>query len=115
MITGGELLLVLNILIVPVALLVRRAREFGAGFLLIAGHFWSLTLVLWCAVEVFQRWGLFWTALGLLAGGVGVVPIAFFGFLFSRAWSASFELYLQCLLVIVAYGLSQWMMRTTLD
>jgi hypothetical protein len=110
----GELLIVLNLPVAIIAILVHRARGFGGRTLRLSGHFWSLTLILWCAVEVFHRWGWPWILIGLFAGGIGIVPVAFFGFLFSRAWAASGELYLGCMIVIFAYGLSRWMIQSSL-
>jgi len=111
MINIGELLIVGNFVCVPVGLLVKRARDFSGGALLMSGQFWALTLVVWCAVEVAQRWGLPWMIAGLLTGGAGVVPVAFFGFLFTHTWPELGELIFQVTLVTGSFGLSKWMLE----
>jgi hypothetical protein len=112
MIGFSEFLLVSNLLILPVTIFVKRARGYGDWSLRLTGYFWTVTLLLWCAVEVFRRWGTFWTVLGLAMGGFGIIPVAFFGLLLSRAWRSSMELYLQCVLILFAQGLSKWMRQT---
>ncbi len=111
LIWAGEALIAVNLLVLLLAAFARRVREGAGGLLFMSGWVWAIGLTVWSAVTIYSGWGWFLTFIGLLLGGVGVVPVAFFCLLFSRNWAALGELLFQCALVAGAYSLAPRLMR----
>ena len=60
-----------------VAILSRRSRTSFGTFLFISSFLFAANLELWSALNLYQEWGLTALIIGILMGGVGVVPLAF--------------------------------------
>jgi len=103
LIYAGEILVAANLLTLLIAAFVRKFRELAGGLLYMSGYVWAMTLIAWSAVTVYSGWGWFLTILGLVLGGVGIVPVAFFCLLFARHWADLGELLFQCALAAVGY------------
>ncbi len=95
--------------LLPLAL-VRRARAF-AGLSIFAGSF-VLGLTAWtlCLLICHEAWGVTGTLIGVVLGGVGVVPLAFLGLLFDGTWSDVGQLLLFVLITLAARMLGAWIM-----
>ncbi len=104
LIRAGEFLIAVNLLTLLIAAFVKRSRELAGGLLYMSGYVWAMTLIAWSAVTVYAGWGWFLTILGLVVGGVGIVPVAFFCLLFTRHWADLGELLFQCVLAIAGYA-----------
>lgn len=112
LIHAGEFLTAINLLTLLIAAFVKRFRDFAGGLLFMSVWMWAMTLILWCAVTVYMRWGWFLTVIGLLLGGVGIVPVAFLCLLFGREWLNLFELLFQVALATSGYYLATRLTRT---
>ena len=106
----GEFLIALNLLTLLIAAFVKRFRSAAGGLLFGSAGVWAVALTVWSAFTVYAGWGWFLTILGLVLGGVGIVPVAFFCLAFSRDWMELGELIFQCALVTGAYYTAKRMM-----
>jgi hypothetical protein len=79
----------------------RRTRAFGGGGIYISSFLFGLGLWVWCLLISYTLWGVGGVVVGLLLGGVGVVPIAFFASLFHGLWSILGQI---LLLVAITFG-----------
>ena len=102
----GEVLIAANLLALLSGAVVKRLRPFSAGLLFIFTWYWAVTLTVWCAVAVYSGWGWFLTLLGLFAGIVGIIPVAFLCLFFSRRWTDLGELLFQIALVALGFVIS---------
>jgi hypothetical protein len=93
------------------AIFIRQMRGVASVVLYLCLTLWSLSLFLWCVANIYIGWGAFWLTVGLLLGGVGVVPVAFFCFLFGRQWSLEFDLLCQVAVIAGGYFTFSWMVK----
>jgi hypothetical protein len=70
-----------------VAILSRRSRTSYGIFLFISSFLFAANLELWSALNLYQEWGLTALIIGLLMGGVGVVPLAFLALAVHAQWA----------------------------
>ena len=110
MIHAGESLIAINLLTLLIAAFAKRFRGVAGGLLLFSVSAWALTLTVWCAARVFFDHGWFWTIIGLLLGGVGIVPVAFVSLLLGREWVDLFELLFQVALVFGGWYIASRLM-----
>lgn len=91
--------------------LIRPMRGFAAVILYACMLIWIPSLCFWCGTNIYVGWGLFWLIVGLLLGGVGVVPVALLCFLFTRQWSQSFALLFQFAVITAGYFTLGWLIK----
>lgn len=110
LIRGGEVLIAVNLLTLFIAAFVKRFRGTAGGLLFASSIAWALILTVWSAVTVYFGWGGFWTAVGLLLGIVGIIPMALFYLLSNAHWFDLMELLFQVALVLGGWLLAPRLM-----
>ncbi len=86
-------LFVVILVLLPLAIF-RRTRAFAGGGIYFASFVFGLTLWVWSLLTSYALWGIGGIVVGLLLGGIGVVPIAILASLFHGLWSMVGELLL---------------------
>jgi len=81
------------------AIFIRKIRPFSGTVLAFCTWIWGPTLWLWCVGNVLAGWGVFWLVVGILLGGVGVIPVALICFITAGRWWDVGELLFQFALV----------------
>jgi hypothetical protein len=110
LIHAGELLIVINLLMLLLAAFVKRTRSAVGGLLLFSTIVWAFTLTVWSSVTVYLGCGGFWTAVGLLLGIVGIIPVAFLYLLSNAHWFELLELLFQLALVLAGWMITPRLM-----
>jgi hypothetical protein len=110
LIHAGEALVAINLLTLLTAAFVKRFRGTAGGLVFFSASVWALTLTMWCATREFFDHGWFLTVIGLLLGGVGIVPVAFVTLLLDREWTDVFELLFQVVLVFGGWFIARRLM-----
>lgn len=98
------------IVVIPAALLslgFRQTRRFGIRMLhSYIASIAFMNVYLWSIVWTVNWAGILWLIIGLLFGGVGIIPIAFVAAIIRREWTAALilagTLVLSCILVLLA-------------
>lgn len=95
--------------ILPLMTIFRAGRRpAGYGYLL-ASFIFGASLWFLCALEVYQAWGGFAVAIGVLILGVGVVPMAFVALLLASQWALAVEILVIGALVAGCRLLGAWL------
>jgi hypothetical protein len=84
-----------------VAMLMRRSRASYPTFLFITSFLFGANLWIWSSLNLYQEWGRTALIVGVLMGGVGVVPLAFAALASHGQWA---DVGLGALLLII-FGL----------
>lgn len=95
--------------VVPISLLLsifKKSRVVGAIGLLISSYVWGLNLWLWALVIAYYLAGTFWLVVGLLLGGIGVVPIAIIASLISGKWIIAVQIAISAVVIFAVRGFS---------
>jgi hypothetical protein len=79
----------------------KKSRGIGSIGLLISSYALGLNLWLSSLIMAYTFAGTFWLIVGLLFGGIGVVPIAFIATLISGKWSIAGQI---LLMAAIVYG-----------
>lgn len=77
---------VVILVLLPLAIF-RRTRAFAGGGIYLTSFVFGLTLWVWSLLVSYTLWGVKGIVVGLLLGGIGVVPIAILATLFHGMWS----------------------------
>ena len=88
--------------VVPISILLaifRKSRGIGAIGLLISSYVIGLGLWIWSLIVVYEFAGVFWLIVGVVIGGIGVVPVAFIAALFFREWSIAGQILIAAIFV----------------
>lgn len=88
------------LILVPLTLFRRTRGLAGLGFY-IGSFIFGISMWVWCAIIALVLGGIGYLIAGILLGGIGVVPIAFFALIFNGEWSVLLQL---IVLVIVVFG-----------
>ena len=107
----GDLLLVVNIVMLAIRTTTKRYNVQTAALLLLSSKFWGSVLWLWCLIVAYTDWGIRPVILGLVLGGVGIVPVTAIGLFADHYWIPFGELVFQALLTFGAYLLGSKMAR----
>jgi hypothetical protein len=75
------------ILVLLLLAIFRGTRTFAGGGIYLASFVFGLTLWVWSLLISYTIWGLTGIEIGLLLGGIGVVPIAILATSFHGMWS----------------------------
>lgn len=98
--------------IVPISLLLsifRKSRGIGSVGLLISSYIIGLSLWVWSLIVAYSLAGTFWMAVGLVLGGIGIVPIAFIAAFISREWLLAGQILITALIVYAIRALSMFL------
>ncbi len=95
------------------ATFIRRMRGVAGGILYLCFILWVISLCLWSGANIYLGWGTFLLIVGILLGGVGVVPVALLCFLFTKQWGQAFDLLFQVAVIVAGYYTLSWMMKTS--
>ena len=98
------------LVLVPLALFPGSRGIAGNGFV-IASYAFGLINWLFAMAYVYLEWGLVPLIIGLVFGGVGVIPIAFILSIFDAAWGALGNLATIGVLWGVSRGLGFWLIE----
>ena len=96
LITFGLVVLIILPLAIP-----KATRGFSIGALFIASYVFGATLWMESLLLALSIWGMGWVVIGLILGGVGIIPIAMLATLIEGMWGPLIEL---ALLTIVTFG-----------
>jgi hypothetical protein len=81
---------------------IRKTRPLGGlGFTLLSG-LWLLGLWSWCLMVAVALAGVFWTVVGLLFAGIGVIGVSLIAALISQEWSIALNIIIVLVLVFVS-------------
>lgn len=92
------------LIVIPISLVLaifKKTRGFGATGLLISSYALGLNLWLSSLIMAYVFAGTFWMIVGLLFGGIGVVPIAFIATLLSSEWLIAGQIFS---MAVIVYG-----------
>lgn len=106
LINFGELLVIVNLPMLLLAAFVKRSRGAAGGLLLVSSIAWALILTVWSTVTVYFGWGGFLTAVGLLLGIVGIIPVAFLCLLSGAHWFELMDLVFQVAMIAGGFYLA---------
>jgi hypothetical protein len=81
------------LIFLPLAIF-RRTRGFAGASTYAASYVFGLTLWVWALLLSYTLWGIGGIVVGLILGGIGVVPIAMLASLFNGLWSTLGQLVL---------------------
>jgi hypothetical protein len=84
-------------------------RIFGSGTLFLCSGLWGLTLWLWCIRVLYLGWGVGLCVIGVLLGGVGVVPTALICLASAGRWPDTLDLLSQTALTFGGYLVAKWL------
>lgn len=103
------LVLVLVLPILAIAAIVRRTRGLAAIGMLLCSYLFAFTLWLWALLFVLTTWGWGAVILGVLLGGVGVVPISMLACITHGEWGLLGQTLLSLLLIFGMRFGSAWL------
>ena len=98
--------------IVPISLLLsifRKSRGIGSIGLFISSYIIGLSLWVWSLIVAYSLAGTFWMVVGLVFGGIGVVPIAFVAALLSREWLIAGQVLIAAIIVYAIRAFSMFL------
>ncbi len=87
-------------ILLPLAIF-RRTRGFAGLGIYIASYIFGITLWVWCLLTVYTLWGGFAVVIGILMGGVGVVPLAIIAAAIKGLWSLAIQM---IVVALVTFG-----------
>jgi hypothetical protein len=99
----GDLLLAVNIVMLTIRATTKRYHVQTTMLLLLSSKFWGVALWLWCISVAYSFWGIRPVILGLVLGGVGIIPVTAIGLFADHYWMAFGELVFQAILTAGAY------------
>lgn len=85
----GALLLLVNLALLIASAFVHKVRLQVAATLMVSAGLWGAGLWVWCFAIAKLYWGWHPVVLGLLLGGIGVIPVTAFGFFLRGACGPS--------------------------
>ncbi len=93
----------------------RRTRAFAGGGIYLSSFVFGLTLWIWSLLVSYTLWGITGIVVGLLLGGIGVVPIAILASVFHGLWSMVGQLLLVTAITFGTRFLGIWIMMKSED
>ena len=107
-------LFVLVLVLLPLSIF-RRTRALAGFGIFLASYVFGLTLWVWSLLTSYAIWGATGIVIGLMLGGIGVVPIAILATLFHGMWSMVGQLLLVTAMTIGTRLLGIWVMMKSED
>jgi hypothetical protein len=103
-----------SLIITPLAFIPASRGISGNGFVFVSYAFWFISW-LFSMAYVYLEWGFLPLVIGILMGGVGVVPIAFILSIFDGAWGVLGNIFLLTILTFAGRGLGFWLIEKAAD
>ncbi len=98
---------ILFLILLPLSIL-KKARPFTAVIILVVSFIFGITLWMEGLFVTLSTWGTLAVVIGLLIGGIGVVPVGMLAAVFHGLWGAFFELLILVILTYSSRIFSQW-------
>ncbi len=95
------------IFVVPISLLLsifKRTRGIGGAVLFISSYAVGLNLWVWSLMVAYSLAGIVWLIVGVLAGGIGIVPIAIIASLIKTEWAVAGQILVLLVIVFALRG-----------
>jgi len=92
--TGITITLAVWILVVPPMLLFRKLRQAAAVILMCSSYYTGFVCWWWSIIVCYTAFGGAFLSVGLLLGGIGVIPLAVFGTATHGIWPVFWDLIL---------------------
>lgn len=99
---------ILFLVMLPLSV-VRKLRPFTSAAILLISFVFGITLWIEGLLVTLSTWGTFAVIVGVLMGGIGVVPIGMLAALFHGLWDPLFELLILTVLTFGSRFFSQWL------
>jgi hypothetical protein len=96
-------------------LMIRRARHWIGGNLYGSSFVFGVVYWLACLIISYRTIGIWWTLIGVVAGGFGVVPLAFIGAAIYEPWSLLLRMVVTAIPFFMCRTLGLWIWRTSLQ
>lgn len=90
----------------------RRARGLAGSTLYFCTWVWGAQVWMMSVISVVHAWGVFWMLVGVVLGGLGVVPMAFLCFLFRGEWLKLGHLLVWISVIVAARALALTMQQS---
>jgi len=103
---------ILFLVLLPLSI-AKKARAFTSIIILLISFIFGITLWMEGLLVTLSTWGAFAAVIGVLMGGIGVVPIGMLAALFHGLWAALFELLFLTVLTFGSRILSQWLANSS--
>jgi hypothetical protein len=87
-----EWAVLIDLLILCPMLIFRRTRRGAARGLFHSSSVFGIKCWTLSFLATYVMFGEFWTVFGTLLGGLGVIPLAFFGYLLHHTWTQALEI-----------------------
>ena len=84
-------LIVSVFILLPLAIF-RRTRGIAGIGIYVSSYAFGLTLWVWCQLTTYTLWGGFAVVIGILMGGVGIVPLAIIASLTKGLWAIALQM-----------------------
>ncbi|PZR76300.1 MAG: hypothetical protein DLM73_03045 [Chthoniobacterales bacterium] len=81
------------VVLLPLAIF-RKTRGFAAAGIYVTSYVYGLTVWVWSLLLTYTLWGGFGVVIGILMGGVGIVPLSVVACLFKGLFSIAFQVVL---------------------
>lgn len=97
---------------VPISLLLslsKRTRGIGGAGLFISSYIVGINLWVWSLLVAYSLAGLVWMLVGVLAGGIGIVPIAIIASLFKTEWAVAGQIFILLVIVFALRGIGAYL------
>ncbi len=88
------------LILLPIAIF-KKTRQFSSIAFFIASYVFGIITWIWSFLLAYVSWGFIGLLIGLLIGGVGVIPIAMLATIFNGKWAALGQL---VLLIVFTFG-----------
>jgi len=95
------------IIVVPISLILsifKRTRGIGGSGLFISSYAVGINLWVWSLMVAYSLAGIVWLVVGVLAGGIGIVPIAIIASLIRTEWAVAGQILILLLIVFALRG-----------
>lgn len=99
---------ILFLVLLPLSI-VRKLRPFTSAAILLISFVFGITLWMEGLLVTLSTWGTFAVIVGILMGGIGVVPIGMLAALFHGLWETLLELLILTVLTFGSRIFSQWL------
>lgn len=80
----------------------RKTRTYWGVAMFLWSYFCLVDLWMYSLLVCLSLWGVFWCVVGLLFGGVGIIPLALIASLFKGQWVAFFTIFVLGIIMLVA-------------
>jgi len=108
LLVGSAIFWLSIVIVLPLALIKKMRGDVGIFFMLSA-TFLGLILLIQSIIEVYNVWGWIGLLIGLILGGITIIPEAFIATILNRQWAECENLIGFLIPTLVFYGLGVWL------